>query len=317
MAVGYLGYAQIADVFLLTNSTGLNRQVNPLMSNAVWGAGWYNAASVTNYADNQQHFEGPIAFELQALPAVWNLIRDWLIEERAFSQSAVISPNGSDVYNYTKDLADPRSGLWAKEASFSISAEALITVSMTSIGLKRVEVSNSQSYATQLRNNVGAPTGPLNPSPRNLNPIPGWYAEAEVTWPNAPDFYDSTTNPTGMVLMSSNVTVSNNTFVVRGCTADVNPVAVIQGTINATGNMTLWRDGGIPDPYAVQGVFTAETSSVVYNIGGGTFAMRMPNVLLTSDAYDVQGQNNPVTRNFGINGLGDGVNPPFLMDEAV
>ena len=74
MPIGYLGYVKLLDQFLLTNSTGLNRKIEPMMSEAVWGAGWYNAAKHTNYADNQQSFEGNIDFELQAQTDIWDLI---------------------------------------------------------------------------------------------------------------------------------------------------------------------------------------------------------------------------------------------------
>ena len=41
MPLGYFGYLKLANIFLLTNSGGLNRQVNPMYSEAVWGAGWF------------------------------------------------------------------------------------------------------------------------------------------------------------------------------------------------------------------------------------------------------------------------------------
>jgi hypothetical protein len=315
MGIGYLGYAKITDKFLLCNSTGLNRQVNPLESRAVWGAGWYNAASVTNYADSQQHFEGAINFELQGDAELWDLIRDWLVEQRAFAKSCIISPNGIISYEYTKDDADPRSGVWMRQCSINIDNNALITMAATCIGLKRTEIITGSSYIT-MRTGVGAPTAPMNPAPRNRNPIPGWNAAATVVWPNAPAFY-SQANPAGMVLMSANVNVDNNTQIIRGCTGDVNPVAVIQGTISAEGAMNLWRDGGIPDPYGTPGNFTAANASVTWSLGGApALVFRLPHLLLRTDAYDVTGQNNPTTRNFGLAGVGDGVAPPFLMDAA-
>lgn len=313
MALGYLGYAKIDNTFLLCNSTGLNRQVNPLESRAVWGAGWYNAAAVTNYADSQQHFEGPINFELQGNATIWNICRNWLIEDRVNPKSCVISPNGIVSYSYATDGADARKGVWVSQASFNIDSNALITVALTCIALKRAETNGNTSYKT-IRTSVGSPSNPMNPTTRNLNPIPGWYAAASVTWPNAPTFW-STSNLTGMVLMQSNINVNNNTQVIRGCTGDTNPVAVLQGTMSAEGSMNLWRDGGIPDPYGTPGEFTAASASVVWTLGG-SLVMRVPHVLLRSDAFDVQGQNNPTTRNFGFAGIGDGTNPPFLMDAA-
>jgi hypothetical protein len=44
--------------------------------------------------------------------------------------------------------------------------------------------------------------------------------------------------------------------------------------------------------------------------------MELPYVVLTSDAYDVVAQNTSSTRRFGFAGLGDGTQPPILLDAA-
>jgi len=317
MPIGYLGFVKLVDQFLLTNSTGLNRQVNPLQSTGVWGAGWFNAATTTNYADSQQHFEGPLDFDLQGESALWNRVRDWVIEERACAQTVQMSPNGIVVYDYTVDPLDPRTGVWASNAAFTIDSEALVTLSVTGIALKREETISGQTFKAGLKTNVGIPTKPLNPTVRNRNPIPGWNTAAAVTWPNAPAFWSDPGELQGMVLQTANFTQNNNTQIVRGATGDTNPVAVIQGTITVDGSMSLWRDGGIPDPYVPDGNFTAASSSVNFELGGlPALAFRLPFVLLTSDAHDVQGQNTITQRTFGIAGLGDGVDPPLIMDPA-
>lgn len=320
MPIGYLGYVKLLDQFLLTNSTGLNRQVNPLFSEAVWGAGWYNAAKHTNYADSQQHYQGNIDFELQAQTDIWNLVRDWVIEDRACAQSLTLSPNGYVVYDYTLDEDDPRTGVWANSCSFTIDSESLISLSLDCIALKRTEtITSTSDFCTGMRTNPanGVPTNPLNPTTRNRNPIPGWNAAATVTWPNAPDFWSDPGELTGMVLRSADITVNNNTQIVRGCTGDTNPVAVIQGTISVDGSMTLWRQGGIPDPYVPDSNFTASEASVIFELGGTpALTFRLPYIVITSDAHDVQGQDSLTHRVFGIAGLGDGTQPPFLMDQA-
>ena len=317
MPIGYLGYLRLENQFLLTNSTGLNRQVNPIMSTGVWGAGWYNAATVTNYADFQSHFEGALNFDLQGEPDIWNRFRDWLVEQRCFAKDVTLSPNGLVVYNYSLVPGDPRTGVWMSQAAFTVDATALVTIAGTGIALKRTETISGDTFCAGLRSNVGIPTKPLNPDPRNRNPIPGWNTQAQVTWPNAPAFRDDPTELFGMVLVSANFTVNNNTQIVRGCTGDRNPVAVNQGTISVEGTMNLWRDGGIPDPYEPFDNFSAASSSIVMDLGGApALSFRMPYVLITTDAHDVQGQNTLTTRNFGFAGLGDGVLPPFLMDAA-
>jgi len=315
MPIGYLGYAKLANQILLTNSTGLNRTVNPIMSTAVWGAGWYNAATTTNYADGQQFFEGGLDFELQAAAEVWNLIRDWLIEDRACSQSLVMSPDGFTTYSYTQSDSDARSGVWLRGASINISPEALITLGLDCIALQRTEAVTTGRFCADRRTGTGMPLNPLNPAPLNRNPIPGWMAGATVVWPNAPAFWSNPAQLTGMVLRSATINVNNNTQLIKGCTGDRYPVAVIQGTIDATGDMSLWREGGIPDPYEPSGNFTASNASVEFALGGApALQFYLNNILLTTDAYNVKGQNEPTSRDFGFAGLGDGVNPPLIMD---
>lgn len=319
MSIGYLGYLKLANYFLLTNSTGLNRQVNPLQSTGVWGAGWYNASSLVAYADSQQHFEGAIDFDLQGMAGVWNLVRNWLIEERCTPQSVIMSPNGIVVYDYSVVGGDNRTGVWGSQCGFEISSEAIVKANVTGMALERTETVGSDGYCANYRGpGPGIPTGPLNPAPRNTNPIPGWYCQAQVTWPSAPAFWSDPGNQTGMVLRSASVTLNNNTQVIRGCTATQGPVAIIQGSITADGSMVLWKDGGIPDPYGTLGTFTASGANVTLNIAptGPNFTFELPYVLITSDAYDVKGQNEPVTRTFGIAGVGDGINPPLLMSAA-
>ncbi len=319
MALGYMGYAKLDDIFLLCNSSGINRNVSPLISQAVWGGGWYNAAK-TNFADSQQNFEGSLNFELQAFPSVWNLIADWLVEERVFSKSFSLSPNGVVEYFYTRDEADYRSGAWCSGASFTVDANSLITVGANVIALVRQEVVNYSDY-TAVRTGPGRPTGPLNPTPRNLNPLPGWYAYADIDWPNAPPIW-TRTNTSGFVMMNGSMNVNNNTQIIRGCTGDPNPVAVLQGQQDVDGSITLWRNGDLRDPYGDAST-TSESSFSAVNakldlVFGGTGAsiqqrIRIRHLVLTSDAFDIQAPNSPTVRTFGFTGLGDGEYPPFEM----
>lgn len=214
MSLGYMGYAKLDNIFLLTTSSGINRNVSPLISNAVWGGGWYNAAK-TNFADSQQHFEGSLNFELQAFPTVWNLFADWLVEERVYSKSFSMSPNGLTEFFYTRDEADYRSGAWCSGASFNVDANSLITVGANVVALVRQEVNSPGNYLSR-RIGPGRPTGPLNPTPRNLNPLPGWYAYADIDWPNAPPIW-TRNNTSGFVMMNGSINANNNTQIIRGC----------------------------------------------------------------------------------------------------
>jgi hypothetical protein len=80
--------------------------------------------------------------------------------------------------------------------------------------------------------------------------------------------------------------------------------------------MRLFRDGVIQDPYAIPGTpFTASGSSISMSFGNVAPipTINFLHVLLMSEEFTVQGQNTPVPRTFGFAGLGEGLQPPMLM----
>jgi intein/homing endonuclease len=211
----------------------LNREVNPILSEAVWGAGWWTGAQHTNYADSQMQFSGALTFELQGgLPTVWNLISDWLVNWRVYPQSMIVSPNGLAIQSFQADpnpTGNTRGGVWMNSAGFTVDPAASIKLNCNVIGLQRSETYSASTYRA-VRTTSNVPTLPLNPAPINRNPFPGWLAQAQVNlwppnfpagggWPGgAPPNY-SPTNPTGMFMMGADWTMNNNTQVVRGCLA--------------------------------------------------------------------------------------------------
>jgi hypothetical protein len=324
MPLGYFGYLKLGDptdlggsIFLLTNSGGLNRQVSPILSESVWGAGWHTGATHTNYADGQQHFEGSVSFELQGIPSVWNMIVDWAIEQRVTPKSAVISPNGINIQKYEVKSGDFRTGTWLNTAGINIAPDASIKLDANIKALRREETATATSYKA-IKTGPGTPTAPLNPGPGyNQNPFPGWSAITNITWPGSPTIF-SDTNTGGFVLMNASFNYNNNTQIIKGITGDQNPAAVVQGTMAVEGTLALWMDGAILDPYdplTAGGPFTASGAniSMVFGKGSGIPQILIAHVLLTSDEFTIQAQNTPSTRTFGFSGLGDGSGPPMVM----
>ena len=269
---------------------------------------------MTNYADNQQNFEGSITFELQGIPSVWNLVTNWLINQRVTPQSLIVSPNGLVVQSYIANPADPRTGAWLNSAGITIDAEASIKLNCNVMALLRTETYSANTYRT-VRVGPGIPTAPMNPSPYNRNPFPGWSAQAVIGWPGSPSAF-SQSNPTGMFMMGADATFNNNCQVIRGCIGLPNPAAIMQGVMTVEGTVRLFRDGTIPDPYSIPNTpFTASGASLLMNIGlvNPIPQINLPSILLTSEEFTIQGQNTPVPRTFGFAGVGDGQRPPMLM----
>jgi len=368
MALGYAGYAKIAGdntstapsatgpapgvvgstgltgYMLLANTTGLEVQVNPILSTAVFGSGWYNAAQTTNYADNQLTYQGPIEFDLQGSGNIWAVVRNWGITNRAFPASLELSPDGSVVYQYVYSAVANFDGAWNQAMSLRFSPEALTKASVTAVALKRIQIFNDIQYFGNVTGTGDGPQNPLNPSTtngRNLNPIPGWNTNAQFVHVN------SITNPPTAVtgseavtsitqwdtdynadfpidVMDYNFDITNNTVIIKTCNGKRVPSAVLQGTINTTGSVTLFREGGIKDPVQIDanapppqempGYWWADSTRLLITIGG-TVGMRVviPYVLITSSDYGVRGQNEPSTRVCNFQGLGNGLQPPVLF----
>jgi hypothetical protein len=230
MAMGYQGLAQIGSqslpsagidggyINLLITGCAINMALDPIYSAAVWGAGWFNGAATANYADNVVRFEGGMDFELQASKNVWNLVRDWAIESRAYSRAARITPDGSWIYNYTASgSADPaqnptdpgtytnaatiRRGLWSRGLTLNTSEGAFVTAAMDCLALERdvygpgdprafsgiivdpalttITDPGAVSYI-QDKFGLSNPNNPLNPGGLSYDPIPYWRTEAYI-----------------------------------------------------------------------------------------------------------------------------------------
>jgi hypothetical protein len=228
-------------------------------------------------------------------------------------KSLIISPNGLVVQSFLA-TSDPRTGAWMNTAGFTVSAGESIKLSCDVKALMRTETYSANTYRA-VRVGPGVPTAPLNPIPTNRNPFPGWAATTQIVWPGSPPIF-SNANPTGMFMMDADWSFNNNTQIIKGCTGLPNPAAVMQGVMAVEGNMNLFRDGVIADPYAIPNTpFTASGSSIRMNFGTVAPVPQVDflHVLLMSEDFTIQGQNNPVPRKFGFAGLGDGVQPPMLM----
>jgi len=193
----------------LATSASVNTVIEPIVSNSVWGAGWYNAPTVAHYADSGIRWEGSIDIEVNygVGGAMWNFIKDWGLKWRAYSRSVDISPDGVRVYKYHNagtyavdgppDVLD-NTGMWCDGLDFSTSEGSFVTCSMSVKALNRVESDPSDGAAYDdfkyINNTDGVgpwaggaysvtpfeDTSPLNPCGTNVNPIPFWRTNANL-----------------------------------------------------------------------------------------------------------------------------------------
>jgi hypothetical protein len=264
-------------ILLLTTGSGVNVVIEPIYSNAVYGAGWYNAPETAHYADSALRYEGNIDFELQASTTLWNLLRDWVSEERAWPRSLEISPDGQSIYEYyvrtdagfaqnygsqTNTLADFNNfGAWATSFSANASEGSAVTSSLNVLAISRTIGTGGDIY---IANRTGAilstatdmaSSNPLNPSQNNVDPIPYWKTNANLYIVNPATYNPLTPIPAdtavaqdGTETIDWSIDVQNNTTPLYTCNGTRFPTAVLQGVVAATGNVTLFNVNGVFDP---------------------------------------------------------------------
>jgi len=250
MGMGYQGFARLyqfgndpgspmpggnnyptSPLILLCTTAGVNIALEPIYSSSVWGAGWYNAPMSAHYADSALRYEGNIDIELQASQGIWNLIRTWAIEQRAWPRSLDISPDGQSLYHYwvgtLSDLNNPATlevkpyetvfdvssncGAWVQTMNFNTSQGSFVLSSINIIAIYRIITTPAPPYGTGTDPNllpyIRQRTGyiarvpadirglnPLNPAQTNVNPIPFWKTNARLYDVTPAISHDGTSN---------------------------------------------------------------------------------------------------------------------------
>lgn len=341
MGMGYQGFvkfyvagpATTPQVVLATGSS-VNLALEPIYSGAVWGAGWYNAASAAHYADNAIRYEGSIDFELQmgAGGALWDMMEDWIITNRAYPKSVDISPDGARVYQYRTTGAYGANydlnGMWNTSAGFSTSEGSFVTVSAGAIALSRNEVDpaggtsySNYSYINQklgvIASNctVLADTNPLNPSGNNVDPIPFWRTNAQLlTGSYSAPFSGGAVPQAGLETVEWNVDVAQNHVLLYTCNGNRLPTALLQGPMDVTGTVVLYNEAGVFDPILGPAGTGTLTSPYMYaentwfrvsiNNGSNDVYIEVPAVVVESDDYGISGADSVTNRSFSVKGLG-------------
>jgi hypothetical protein len=355
--MGYQGFVKFYEtgpatspLVILTQSAGVNLVLEPIYSNTVWGAGWYNAARQAHYADNAIRFEGSIDFELQGSDEIWDLMGNWIVNERAYPRSVDISPDGARVYQYRTTGAYTANydlnGMWNTQAGFSTNEGSFVSVSAAAVALNRTEADpaggtafSDYSYINQKTGVIAGDctvfddTNPLNPSGNNVDPIPYWRTNAQL-------YRDTYTVPfaagalpqAGLETVEWSIDVGQNHVVLYTCNGSRLPTALLQGPIDASGSVVLYNEDSVFDP--IFGPDQTGTLTDPYMIAentwfrieidrpvGGPIYMELPAVVVESDDYGIPGQDSVTNRTFSITALGGRCNgtvtmPPFIMSDS-
>lgn len=332
----------------MATGAGVNLTLEPIYSQSVWGAGWYNAASSAHYADSAIRYEGNIDIELQfgASGNIWKWIDNWVVRHRAYPTYGVISTDGVDMYTYDPEVVEPvQGGLYNTSAGFSTSENSFVTCSLGALALNRVEtatesgayLANKFGYIANAHSDL-AVTMPLNPEGASVNPIPFWRTTAALKilsggtepclWT---PFDEGDPIEVGLETVEWSVDVSQNQVVVYTCNGNRLPSAVMMGPMDVTGNVVLFNQDGVFDPIlgpTSTGTITspylyANNTVFVVQIDGSTPTesyMAIPAVVIESDDYGIAGNDSVTNRTFSLKGLGgrgytDLTLPPFIMSD--
>ena len=353
MGMGYQGFAKISkggtDSVLLATGASVNLVLEPIYSTAVWGAGWYNAATSAHYADSAIRYEGNIDIEMQfgASGFIWDWINMWVIQERAYSQYMQISPDGARVYTYDDGSTTPvQGGVWNTSAGFSTSEGSFLTCSLGALALDRDEADpaggsaySSYQYLSQKFGVIAsdctglAATNPLNPSGENVNPIPFWRTQAHlrtIPGPGWSPFAAGTEIESGLETVEWSIDVTQNQVIVYTCNGSRLPTAVLMGPMDVSGTVVEFNQNGVFDPILGPSGTGSLTSPFLYaentiflvqiDDASGSSYMAIPAVVIEGDDYGIAGQDAVTNRTFNLKGLGgrcDGTTtlPPFVMSD--
>ena len=329
----------------------MNLVLEPIYSSAVWGAGWYNAASSAHYADAAIRYEGTVDVEMQlgATGVIWDFLANWIGAERAYPRSLDISPDGARVYQYRTSSTYGANfdlyGAFNTSAGFSTAEGSFLTASLGVVALFRDEKDpaggtnySNYSYDKQKQGVIAsdctvlATTNPLNPSGTNVNPIPFWRTNAQLlrgayTTP----FAGGSLPQSGSYTVEWSVDVTQNSVWLFVCSGSRLPVALLQGPMDVTGSVTLYNPAGVFDPILGPSGTGTLTSPYLYAentwflvtiaTGAGNVYMEVPAAVVESDEYSIAGLDAVTNRAFGIKGLGGRCNtavtlPPWIMSDA-
>lgn len=351
MGMGYQGFVRFYNTgaatpsnpsILLATGASVNLILEPIFSNAIWGAGWYNAATSAHYADAAIRYEGSVDIELQlgANGVIWDFLQDWISQNRAYPKSLDISPDGARVYRYWTSGAYHANydlyGAWNMSAGFTTSSPNFVTSSLGTVALYRAEADpvgahnyTSYSYIMQKTGVVAGncndllTTNPLNPGGTNVNPIPFWQTNAKLL--RIPDgdsyvgpFQDGTAiaPQTGLETVDWSVDVSQSHVLLYTCNGTRLPTALLMGASEVTGKCTLYNASGVFDPIlGPNGTEGSLTDPYMYaantifrvaisNGAGGSVYLEIPAPVIAADDYGLKGQSDVTNRTFDLKGLG-------------
>ena len=318
----------------MATGASVNLVLEPIYSEAVWGAGWYNAARTAHYADAAIRFEGTTDIELQlgSGGALWDFLAKWVVNERAYPKSLDISPDGARVYLYRTTgayLANyDNNGAWNTSCGLSTSAGSFVTASLGVVALNRQEQDpaggtnfSSYSYINQKTGviagdcSVLASTNPLNPSGNNVDPIPFWRTQAQLlkgTY-SAP-FTGGSIPQTGTETVEWSIDIAQNQVILYVCNGSRLPKAFLQGPIDVTGSVVLYNVAGVFDPILGPTLSGTLTTPYLYaqntwfritiNHQTGSVYIEVPAAVVESDDYSITSMDAVTNRTFSIKGLG-------------
>jgi hypothetical protein len=298
MSMGYMGYVKFGGNLVLATNASIVENSGQIMSGATRGAGWYHAGT-HHYSPDTIQYEGDINIEL--IPAVWNFLKEWTVEERTKSKSVLISPDGINIYQFTgggTGEIGSLSGLWASSTSFSTSEGGVISCAIGVLGLHR-DYNQDESY---LENVHGLECGEVPMNYGNTTPYPFWKSLVKVISKGASPFSETTD------IIEWNIGCTNNPTVIYACTKSRGPLALVVGEMEASGSVVAFDMNGVNGMYS-DNMMDASFEVTIDEVN----KLSLPRMIVESDGNDLTGNDSIVTRAFSFKGLAGPSLPSFLM----
>jgi hypothetical protein len=313
-----VGDANLATILATSGSCSIEHQ--PIISQGVWGAGWYNAAEQVAYSNNVLKMSGSVGYEL-IKGKVFEAILSFGFENRAadYGHGFVILPDGQHGF------VGPG---WCSSVDMTASSDANVTgnIGYSSAILSRATASIGANFIfddeklANAREGVGAHPGvgihgTGATGDQFLALYPFWASSVESNGsviPNVQDWQASYSSSVEFMTLCSGYQGDGTT---KG---PITPDYIMVGSMSGQGSLTYI---GLSSQISVDKIYAQKSYSIIVrpnsDLSNTTHwgKIDLPSVVYSNVQTQTSTGSQLVTASVSFTALGDGTKPPMSFSK--
>lgn len=322
-------YSNLATILATSGSCAIAH--DPIISQGIWGAGWYNAAEQVAYSNNVLKMTGSVGYEL-IVGNVFDALLSFGFENRAadYGHGIVILPDGKHGF------MGPG---WCSQVDMSASTDSNVTgnISYSSAILSRAESEIGNNFITS-DNKIGADeakygvgfhpglTTPGTPPYSDANPpaaasgneflgmFPFWASNVysgtnETALPNVQDWNASYSSSVEFMTLCSGYTEFDG---------PITPDYIMVGSMQGSGSLTYV---GLSSQVSVDKIYEQKSYGIIVrpnsylNDETKWGRILLPSVIYNNVNIQTTTGSQLVTASVDFTALGDGSKPPMAFEK--